>query len=136
MARKTTKGRGRWPTNMTGRRISPSTMSRKARSPSTRDWETTRAWKRSASRRSSTMIATLLLQHKRMTTPLLPNKNWLKLLSIAFLFITRTFLVPRMPNCFQFLLASLLMLMGRIILGREIKCVAISFRSNLAFGIL
>jgi hypothetical protein len=139
MAGQESNGKGMWPMDTTRRRRCPSTMRPKARSPLTQDQaRRSKRRKRSASRRSSTARATHLHPrrlHKR-TTLLLSSKKWLKIHSTALLLIIHPFLVPPMPNCFRFLLASLLTLMGRIICGGAIKCVAIFSCSTLVFGIL
>jgi hypothetical protein len=68
---------------------------------------------------------------KEETTSGHHEQKWLNLNSIALNLIIRVFLAIQIPNCFLFLLVSLLTLMGRIILGGVTKCVVIFFFTPL-----
>jgi hypothetical protein len=61
------------------------------------------------------------------------KQKMVKIHSTALHLVIHAFLVPQILIYIQFLMASLRTLMGRIILGGVIKCVAIFYRSILAF---
>jgi hypothetical protein len=114
------------------RRRSPSTTSPRKTRLSTQDRAKRREIRRSASRIPSTIKATRLLLHKRTPPP--PSKNRSKPPLLTLCLIISAFLTLRMTNYCTYLLASLLTLMGRIILTRVPKAILYFWTSSMHLG--